>query len=79
MHTTSRPFGPYDIVIRDGMRVTSPSRTILDAAEAGTAPEQIEMAVQQALERGQVTESQLMEDARSRSKRVQELIIGAIR
>jgi predicted transcriptional regulator of viral defense system len=79
VHTTSRPFGPYDIVIRDGMRVTSPSRTILDAAEAGTAPEQIEMAVQQALERGQVTESQLMEDARSRSKRVQELIIGAIR
>ncbi|HET7770093.1 MAG TPA: hypothetical protein VFN74_15060, partial [Chloroflexota bacterium] len=52
IHTTVRPLGPRDLTYRDGMVVTSPTRTILDAAEAGVAPDQIERAVVQAVERG---------------------------
>lgn len=78
IHTTTRPFGPHDIVIRDGMKVTSPARTILDAAEAGTAPEQIEMAIWQALARGIATSAVLVEGARTRSRRVQRLVEGAL-
>jgi predicted transcriptional regulator of viral defense system len=52
IHTTTRPLRPIDVVHREGARLTSAARTILDAAEAGTAPEQIERAVEQAIERG---------------------------
>jgi predicted transcriptional regulator of viral defense system len=78
IHTTTRPFGPSDVVVRDGIRLTSPGRSILDAAEAGTAPEQVEMAVQQALDRGLVTRNHLVEASKKRSMRVQRLMRGAI-
>ena len=42
IHTTTRSLGPLDVVTRDGVRLTAAGRTILDAAETGTAPEQIE-------------------------------------
>ena len=78
IHTTTRPLEPFDIVTRDGIRMTAPGRTILDAAEAGTAPEQVEMAIQQALDRGLVTRKRLSEDAMKRSQRVQRLVAGAL-
>jgi predicted transcriptional regulator of viral defense system len=40
-----------DTVPFEGVRATAPARTIVDAAAAGTAPEQIVLAVRQALER----------------------------
>src|SRR5579859_2341615 len=52
VHTTTRPLGQPDVVVREGIRVTSPIRTILDAAEAGVGPEQIEAAVRDAEQRG---------------------------
>jgi predicted transcriptional regulator of viral defense system len=55
VHTTTRPLGAGDVVERDGVRVASAARTILDAAGAGTAPEQVEVAVLQALDRGLMT------------------------
>ncbi len=58
--------------------MTAPARTILDAAEKGTAPEQIEMAVAQAVERGMATPEQLREGAAARSKRVRQLISQAL-
>ena len=79
IHTTTRPFDLLDLVTRDGMRVTSPARTILDIAEYGTAPEQVEMAIRQALSRGMVFKNQLVDGARYRSSRVQRLISEAIR
>jgi predicted transcriptional regulator of viral defense system len=79
VHTTTRPFGPLDIVVHDGMRVTSAARTILDAAEAGTGPEQVEMAIQQALDRGLATKTELLDGARHRGQRVQRLVHGALR
>jgi predicted transcriptional regulator of viral defense system len=79
LHTTTRPFNANEVTVRAGVRLTAPTRTILDAAEAGTGPEQIELAVQQALERGATTPSRLREQASKRSARVRELIDRAIR
>jgi predicted transcriptional regulator of viral defense system len=74
IHTSSRPIGKNDKVIRDGIAVTSPSRTILDAAESGAAPEQIENAVAEAVERGLATPHQLRQGAAERGKRVMDLV-----
>jgi predicted transcriptional regulator of viral defense system len=78
IHTTTKPFNSLDLVTRDGIRVTSAGRTILDAAESGTGPEQIEMAIHQAIDRGLITRNQLIQDARDRSRRVADLVAGAL-
>ena len=78
IHTTTRPLLPDDFTFREGIRLTAAARTILDAAEAGTAPEQIELAVAQALERGLATARQLEDGARRRSRRVAQLIGSAL-
>lgn len=77
-HTTSRPYRPADVIFQEGMRVTAANRTIVDAAEAGTAPEQIELAVREAIERGITSPARLERDASERSQRVRRLIHGAL-
>jgi predicted transcriptional regulator of viral defense system len=52
IHTTVEPLPARDVVELHGVRATSPARSIVDAARSFTAPEQIEMATKQALERG---------------------------
>jgi predicted transcriptional regulator of viral defense system len=74
LHTTIRPLEPDDITVRDGIRMTSPARTIVDAAELGTGPEQIEMAVGEALDSGQTTRSRVERVAANRIARVRNLI-----
>ena len=74
IHTTTRRLGKPDVVVRDGIRVTAPARSIIDAAEAGTAPEQIIAAVGQALDRGMATESKLLGVAKTRGGRVERLV-----
>ena len=74
IHTTTRRLGKSDIVIRDGIRVTAATRSIIDAAEAGTAPEQIMVAISQALDRGTATESKLHAAAKARGGRVERLV-----
>lgn len=78
IHTTSRALVPSEITIIDGVRVTSATRTIMDAATAGTSPEHIEVAVRQSLERGITTRRRLREAASTRSKRVRDVIAQAI-
>src|SRR5581483_9473773 len=78
IHTTVRPLPPRDLTYRDGMVVTSATRTILDAAEAGTAPDQIELAVRQAVERGLAAPDELRRGAAERGRRVAALIEGAL-
>jgi len=78
VYTSTRAFQPGDVTIRDGIRVTSPHRTIIDAAVAGTAPEQIERAVFEALERRMVDPNQLQKSANERGQRVASLIAQAI-
>jgi predicted transcriptional regulator of viral defense system len=79
IHTTIHPPGPSDLTYRDGMVVTAAARTILDAAEAGTAPDQVELAVVQAVERGLTTPDQLRQGAAERGRRVAALVDGALR
>jgi predicted transcriptional regulator of viral defense system len=74
LHTTTKALGPSEVVSRHGIRVTDPVRSILDAATAGTAPEQIEMAVRQALNQGLVTRRSLLARADRRGGRVADLI-----
>jgi len=51
IHTIVDPLPSQDVVEVHGVRATSPARSIVDAARSFTAPEQIEMATKQALER----------------------------
>ena len=74
IHTTTRRLGKSDVVVREGIRVTAPARSIVDAAQAGTAPEQIVAAVGQALDRGMATKSKLLAVAKARGGRVERLV-----
>lgn len=78
LHTTTRPLESRDITYREGVRVTSPTRTIVDVAEAGQSPEHVEVAVAQALDRGQTSPKRLRTAVASRSQRIQHMIEQAI-
>ncbi len=78
IHTTTRPFHPGDVVHRFGVRITSPQRTIVDAAESGVDPSAIIEGVHHALNQGAVTADELRRAAESRSERVRALIDRAI-
>jgi predicted transcriptional regulator of viral defense system len=78
LHTITRPLAHEDVIERLGIRLTSPARTIVDAAAAGTAPEQVEMAIRQAVRRGLLVPSQLHALAKERGRRVAQLVEGAL-
>jgi predicted transcriptional regulator of viral defense system len=78
VHTTTRPWSEGEVRRHEGIRLTAPERTILDAAEAGTQPEQIEMAIGQALRRGWIDEPHLRTKARVRGQRVAKLVERAL-
>jgi predicted transcriptional regulator of viral defense system len=78
IHTTTHPLGPYDIVTRRGMQVTSPARTIADVAAAGGAPDQVTAAVHAALDRGMTTPALLRDAAAIRGQRVGRLVEAAL-
>jgi predicted transcriptional regulator of viral defense system len=73
-HTLSHPPGPDEIRRVDGVLATTPERTIVDSLETGTQPEQIELAIQQALERGLTTPRRLRAAAADRSGRVRTFV-----
>ncbi len=74
LHTLSRPPGETEVREIAGLPVTSPERTIVDALEAGAQPEQVEMAIRQALERGLTSSRRLRAAASTRPARVRKLI-----
>lgn len=78
VHTTTRPLSGDQIAIRGGLRLTAPARTLVDAAEAGSAPEQIERAIDEAIQRGLTTPEMLHAAAIGASTRVQDLLQAAI-
>lgn len=77
-HTTTRPLGSADVFTREGLRMTTPARTIVDVAESGAAPEQVIEAIRQAIERGLTTPARLRAAARSRGSRIRSLIERAL-
>lgn len=78
IRTTARPFRQEEVVKRFGVRISSPVRTIADAADAGTDPSFIVEAVGRALDTGLVTADELRKAARGRPRRVRSLIDRAI-
>lgn len=78
MHTLNRPPEKAEIREVTGIPVTSPERTIVDALGAGAQPEQIEMAVGQALARGLTTPRRLRTAASARPARVRKFIQGCL-
>lgn len=78
VHTTTRDLRSGDTVVRDGITLTSPARTIVDAAENGTAPEQIELAVRRAIARGLVVRTDVEQRARARNRRVADIVLQAL-
>jgi predicted transcriptional regulator of viral defense system len=78
IHTTTRRFESGEVQEREGMRVSAPARAIVDAAHSGTAPDQVLLAIREALERALVSERELVEAARGRTARVRELVLRGI-
>ena len=78
IHTTTRPLDQDQVHTLDGVRVTTPPRTLLDVAEAGGAPDQVSFALAQALARGWVDRDALRSEAARRGSRVARLIDDAL-
>jgi predicted transcriptional regulator of viral defense system len=57
IHTTTREIASEDTTVRDGVRVTSPLRSILDSAEAGLSPKLVIAATREARDRGLIAET----------------------
>lgn len=79
LHTTLYPPRDDEVTIREGVRLTTPERTLLDVAEAGTAPEQVERGIQAAVKRGWIQPAQLRRHAQERGTRVACLVAAALR
>ena len=60
---------PDDVTLYEALPVTTPARTIVDAAAEGTGPEQSELAIREALARGLATAGQIRAAATRRRYR----------
>lgn len=78
LHTSEAPPRGKEIRRIAGLPVTRPERSIFDALESGAQPEQIEMAIHQALDRGLTTPSRLRHSADFRAERVQRFVERAL-
>jgi predicted transcriptional regulator of viral defense system len=74
LHTATTAIPDDEITTRQGIRASAPSRSIIDAASSGTAPEQIQMAIRQALEQGRTTPRQLTDLAERHGGQVAALV-----
>jgi predicted transcriptional regulator of viral defense system len=79
IHTTKRPLDGAEVVRRFGVRVTSPARTIVDAAEVGAEPSVVIEAADRAILTGLLTAQELRRSAQDRSERVRRLIGRALK
>lgn len=78
MHTLTQPLTSSEVMTWDGLRVTTPARSIVDAAADGTSPDQIVLAVEHALRRGLLTPPRLRHTATGQPRRVAALIDQAL-
>lgn len=78
LHTTTRWPEDDDVLVREGVRITGPVRTVLDAAESGAAPEQVQRAARQAVDRGMTARRELLRAARERGPHAHRLIARAL-
>lgn len=78
LHTVSDPIPASEITYRSGVRITTPERTIIDAAVAHLSPEQLRRAVRDATRRGLIAPNQLRASAARRGRHVLHLIEDAL-
>lgn len=78
VHTTNEPPTRSETMVVGGIRITSPARSIADAAAAGESPEHILAAARQAVSRGMVTREQLERAAAQRGASVERIIRQAL-
>lgn len=74
LHTSGRSPGPSEIRPLHGLPTTTPERSIVDSLQTGTAPEQVELAIRQAIDRGLTTPRRLRAATAGRSDRVRQFV-----
>jgi len=74
LHTLERPPDPSEVQMVCGLPTTSPARSVVDALQAGTQLEQVELAARQALQRCMTTPRRLRAAAQGRSDRVRRFV-----
>ncbi len=74
LHTSEHPPRGKELRQIAGLPVTGPERSVFDALESGAQPDQMEMAIHQALGRGLTTTSRLRRSAVSRPPRVRRFV-----
>jgi predicted transcriptional regulator of viral defense system len=74
VHVARHWLRPKEITRVNGLPVTSVLRTLLDVADRGASPEQVVLAIRQALERGLVTGTALRRGAHARSQTLVERV-----
>ncbi|MDQ3153680.1 MAG: type IV toxin-antitoxin system AbiEi family antitoxin domain-containing protein [Actinomycetota bacterium] len=74
LHTFERPPSPSEVRTVHGLPTATVERSIVDSLQAGTAPEQVELAARQAIERGLTTPRRLRQAAAERSGRVRRFV-----
>lgn len=79
IHTMAEPVDPSDVRALAGVTVTSPERSIVDSLDDGAQPEQIEMAIRQAIGRGLTTRRRMITAADGRSGRIRDVIESSLR
>ena len=75
---TAKYLDPSLTTTRHGICVTTPARSIADAAATGTSAEHIHAAVREALDRGLTTERRLREAAADRGPRAEQLVLESL-
>lgn len=78
LHTLVRPLEPSETRSAAGVMATSPERTLVDCAAGDTAPEQVELAVRQALARSLTTPRRLTTAAATGPTAARELIATTV-
>ena len=69
---------PDEVTRRGGLQITTMARTIADVASHGLAEEQVHQAIQEALQRGLVSQEDLLTQAERRGGRAQKFILSSI-
>lgn len=78
VHTSEQPPPPQDVIIRNGMRVAAPVRTIIDVTRAGLAPDLISRVIKEMIDRGLATADQVRTAANNQGGRVWRTIRGSM-
>ncbi len=78
LHTTTCALRDDEVTIREGVRLTTPERTLLDMVEAGTALEHTERGIQTVLARGWLDTARFRRAAQERGPRVGRVVVAAL-